>query len=122
MSAVLPDVLVQRVANPFFQQEDRRAAERHFCSLEATSRPLDSDLPLSWGAVVTDIAPGGLSVTICYPFRAGTFLSIDLKTPDGMVRTLMVRVVHVQDRNDGMWRLGCEFLNPLREKEIELIV
>jgi hypothetical protein len=122
MSAVLPNVLVQRIANPYFEDVDRRSAERHLCSLEATSHAIESGQPLSWGAVVNNISQGGLSVTICYPFRAGTFLSIDLQTPQGMVRTMMVRVVHVQDRTDGMWRLGCEFLKPLGESEIEIIV
>lgn len=121
MNAVLPEVLVQRVANPYFQEDDRRSAERHLCSMEATSQSLESVQPLSWGAVVNDISSGGLSVTICYPFRAGTFLSIDLQTPQGMVRSMMVRVVHVQDRNDGKWRLGCEFLKPLSDSEFELM-
>ena len=79
MSAVLPDVLVQRVANPFFELDDRRNEERHLCSLEATSRSAESQLPLSWGAVVNNISQGGLSVTICYPFRAVRFCRSNCK-------------------------------------------
>ena len=122
MSSVLPEALVQRVANPFFEQNDRREFERHLCSLEATTHVVEPGQALSWGAVVNDISPGGLNLTLCFPFRLGTFLSIDLKTANGMVRTVMARVIHVHDRADGMWRLGCQFLRPLSESDIELIV
>jgi hypothetical protein len=122
MNAVLSEALVQRCANPFLNESERRSSERHLCSLEATSQVAESAQTVSWGAVVNDISPGGLNLTLCYPFRLGTFLSIDLQSANGMVRSLMVRVVHVHDRKDGMWRLGCEFLKPLSDDDIELIV
>lgn len=122
MSAILSEALVQRVRNPFLEDSDRRSSERHACSLEATSHAVEPGQTLSWGAVVTDLSNGGMSVTLCYPFRLGTYLAVDLQAPNGMVRTLMVKVVHVHDRTDGMWRLGCEFLKPLSESEMEFIV
>jgi hypothetical protein len=72
-----------------------------------------------WGATVNDISSGGLCVTLCFPFRRGTFLAVDLQA-DGMARTLMVRVQHVHDQRDGMWRLGCEFIKPLSESDMEI--
>lgn len=122
MIAEASAALVQPVRNPFFREADRRGAERHLCSLEATSHPVEDDQPLSFGAVVTNISATGLSVTLCFPFRPGTFLSIDLQTGAGMVRTLMVRVLHVHDLIDGQWRLGCEFIKPLSESDMELIL
>lgn len=122
MSAILTEALVQPVRNPFFNDIDRRTATRHACSLEATSHCAEPGQALSWGAMVNDISMGGVNVTLCYPFRPGTFLAVELQTPNGMVRTLMVRVLHVHDRADGMWDLGCEFIKPLTESDMDLII
>jgi PilZ domain len=122
MSATATSATVQRVRNPFFQETDRRGAERHACALEATSHAIEPGPTLSWGAVVNDISVGGVSITLCYPFRLGTYLAVDLPCASGMVRTLMIRVVHVDDLVDGMWRLGCEFLKPLTQSDMDLIV
>ncbi len=122
MSAILTEALVQSIRNPFFTDLDRRQATRHACALEATSHAIEPGQTLSFGAAVSDISATGLSVTLCYPFRPGTFLAIKLQAPDGMMRTLMARVVNVNDRTDGSWRLGCEFLKPLTESDMDLIV
>ncbi len=122
MSAASSAATVQPVRNPFFRDMERRSAERHVCSLQATSSPIEPGQGLSWGATVNDISAGGLSVTLCFPFRPGTFLAVDLQSENGMVRTLMVRVQHVHDQVDGMWRLGCEFVKPLTDSDMDLFV
>lgn len=122
MSVISSAALVQPVGNPYFHQTNRRGAERHLCAIDATSQPIEPGETLSWGAVVTDISKGGIGVSLCYPFRLGTYLAIDLQGTNGMVRTLMVRVVHVHDQKDGQWRLGCEFIKPLTQSEIDLLV
>jgi PilZ domain len=122
MNATSSAALVQPVRNPYFHDLERRAGDRHLCSLEATSHAIEPGQTLSWGAVVNDISAGGVSVTLCYPFRLGTYLAIELQGHNGMMRTLMVRVVHVHDRTDGMWRLGCEFLKPLTESDMEMLL
>jgi hypothetical protein len=114
--------LVQKVRNPYFHQGERRDAERHIVSLEATSQPIDANESLSWGAVVEDISTTGVGLTLCYPFRPGTFLAVDIPTLSGTMRSMMVRVVRVDDQRDGMWRLGCEFVKPLSESDMDVIV
>jgi len=113
---------VQRAGNPFFHNPEQRSRQRHACSLDATSRPTDVGETLSWGAVVTDISTGGVAITLCYPFRPGTCLAVALQSLCGMLRTVMVRVVHVRDQTDGRWRLGCEFLKPLTENDLEMFL
>ncbi len=113
---------VQPVRNPYFQDAERRGEVRHAVALEATSYPMEPNETLSWGAVVNDISPGGLSVTICYPFRAGTYLAIEMQHPNDVIRTIIVRVVHAQDQSDGMWRLGCEFLKPMTQSDMEVYI
>jgi hypothetical protein len=122
MTAMSTAALVQPVRNPYFQDLERRESPRHLCSLEATSHPLEGGDALSWGAVVNDISAGGVRLTLCYPFRPGTYLAVELHTSTGMARTLMVRVQHVHDQTDGMWRLGCEFIKPMTESDMELFV
>jgi PilZ domain len=122
MSTATSAALVQPVRNPYFHDMERRAAERRLCSLEATSHAIEPGPALSWGAVVNDISPAGLSVTLCFPFRPGTFLAVDLQSESGMVRMLMVRVQNAHDQVDGRWRLGCEFIKPLSESDMEQLV
>jgi hypothetical protein len=122
MLAESSSALVQPVRNPYLHSTDRRDAPRHPCALQATSQALESGETLSWGAVVHDISADGIGVTLCYPFRPGTYLDIELQTPHCMLRSLMVRVVNVHDQRDGMWRLGCEFVKPLTQSDMELLV
>ena len=122
MSTISSAARVQQVRNPYFQSLERREGERHACTLEATSHSTEVGETISWGAMVHDISSGGMGITLCYPFRPGTFLAVDLQNPAGMVRTLMVRVLHVHDQTDGQWHLGCEFVKPLTESDMELLL
>jgi hypothetical protein len=99
---------------------DRRTDERHAIGVEATSRQVEGDGSLYWGATVCDISRSGIGLNLCYPFRAGTYLAVDV-TLGGRPRTLQARVVHVQDLVDGTWHVGCEFLRPLSENELNAI-
>lgn len=118
----LTDALVQPMRSSVLCPEDKRASVRHACSLEATSQPLDDAQTIAWGAMVDDISEGGLGIILCYPFRPGTYLAIDLTGANGDVRTVLVRVVHVRDRADGTWHLGCEFVKPLTESDVEMLI
>ena len=122
MIAATSAAMVQPVRNPYFSDAERRGEVRHAVAIEATSQPMEPNETLTWGAVVNDISQGGLSVTLCYPFRAGTYLAIDLQYANRIVRTLMVRVVHIQDQSDGMWRLGCEFVKPMTQSDMEVFI
>jgi|ERR1043165_696510 hypothetical protein len=116
------DALVQPISAAFAGKGECRVAVRHGCSVEATSQLLDDVETISWGAVVDNISTGGIGVTLCYPFRPGTLLAVDLHAANGMVRTVLVRVVHVNDRCDGAWHLGCEFVKPMTESTMEMLI
>ena len=103
-------------------EENRRVAVRHACSVESTSHPAENTEGIAWGAVVDDVSTGGIGISLCYPFRAGTYLAIDLPTNKGMVRSVLVRVVHVHDRCDGGWHLGCELVKPLTNSEMDVLI
>jgi hypothetical protein len=122
MSEIPTAASVQHVRNPFFHDLERRSGDRHACSLEATSRSIEVAEMLSWGAVVSDLSDRGVGITLCYPFRPGTYLAVEMQSPGGKLRTLMVRVLHVHDQSDGQWRLGCEFVKPLTESDMRLFL
>ena len=103
---------------------ERRETERLDCRLDATTGLVDAHDTLSWGASVRDVSQNGLGLTICFPFRAGTFLAIGLygNNPSAPPLTVLSRVVQVRDQDDGTWRLGCEFVKPLSEHELESLL
>jgi hypothetical protein len=102
---------------------EQRHSGRQPCLIEATSRPMEMGDGMSWGGMVTDVSAGGLKLGLCFPFRPGTYLAVDLQIRTGARwRTLVCRVVHVHDDADGTWTLGCEFIKPLSDSEVELLI
>jgi PilZ domain len=102
---------------------EKRHNQRLPCMIEATSRPMEAGDAMAWGGVVKDVSAGGLKLGLCFPFRPGTYLTVELHTPAGTLRrSLVCRVVHVRDDADGTWTLGCEFLKPLPEADIPQLV
>ncbi len=78
---------------------------------------------MTWGGMVKDVSAGGLKLDLCFPFRPGTYLAVDLQSAAGPVnRSLVCRVVHVHERTSGAWTLGCEFIKPLTDSEVDLLL
>lgn len=109
-------VLVQPVSAHAALAEERRSADRHAADLEALTRPLEANDTLWWGATVRDISVSGVGLAVCFPFRPGTYLAVDLQGRNS--RTLLTRVVQVQDRSDGTWHVGCEFVKRLNDNDL----
>lgn len=103
---------------------ERRIAERHPSKREALTRPLEAEVSLAWGATVRDISTTGIGLTLCYPFPTGTYLAVDLDMPEAQTPapSFLARVVHAQDLPDGTWHVGCEFVKPLSDSELDLVV
>ena len=114
--------VVQPLSSCALADFDRRSSTRHPVSLEALSRPLEGQDAIWWGATVRDLSSTGLGLTLCFPFRPGTLLAVDLLGPLGGTRTLLTRVIHARDLADGTWHVGCEFVKPLSEGEVEIMI
>jgi hypothetical protein len=115
--------LVQKIPAPSREHLDKRSSTRFTSALEALSRPLDAPETICWGASIHDISNGGVGLKLCYPFKRGTYLAIDLVSPNGNNRALLGRVVHVHDQfSDGTWLVGCEFVKQLTDSEVELLI
>lgn len=112
--------LVNSIRSTELEHLEQRASARHVCRREGVSRPLEAVNGLSWGAVVQDISSHGVGLSLCYPFRPGTYLVVDLQGE--RPRSLLARVIHVEDQRDGTWRVGCELIKKLTDSEVDLIV
>ena len=115
MSCASTSVLVRPVRS--FLDFERRAAERHECRLDATTQPLEAQDGLAWGATVRDVSRTGVGLTVCFPFRAGSLLAVDLNG-----HSHLTRVAQVRDRNDGTWQIGCEFVEPLSDTQVQSLL
>jgi hypothetical protein len=90
-------MLVQATATlvrPYTSQIDfeKRTADRHECALDARTSPLDDPDGFAWGASIRDLSRTGLGLTVCFPFRVGSY------------------------------QVGCEFVRPLSETELERLI
>ena len=115
-------VLVQPVPQGSLAEFERRASIRHSVALEALSRPLDAQDAIWWGATVRNLSKSGIGLSVCFPFRAGTYLAVDLQGPGGGSKTLLAKVIHARDKKDGAWLVGCEFVNRLSDSDMELMI
>jgi hypothetical protein len=115
MSCALTSILVRPVRSRL--EFERRVAERHDCRLDATTQPLEAQDALAWGATVRDVSRTGVGLAVCFPFRAGSYLAIDLNG-----HTHLTRVAQVRDRDDGTWQIGCEFVKPLSDAQLEALL
>ena|SRR6266446_1750883 len=115
-------VLIQPISLHALVESNRRRAERHATQMEALTRPVDANDTLWWGATVQDISSTGIGIRLCFPFKPGTYLAMDLKAPEGLNRTILSRVVHVRDQADGTWQLGCEFVKALNDDELQTLI
>jgi hypothetical protein len=112
--------LVQPLAARARADFERRSANRERVAIEALTRPLDGQDAIWWGATVRNLSATGIGLTLCFPFRAGTFLAVDLTDPDGVNRTYLIRVVHARDQSDGTWFIGGEFIKKRADGEDDL--
>jgi hypothetical protein len=114
--------LVQPLSSETVAEIERRSSPRYPSNREALARPIEGSDAIWWGAKVRDLSTTGIGLSLCFPFRPGTFLAVDLQGPIGGTHTLLTRVVHARDQSDGTWHVGCEFVKALTDSEVELMV
>lgn len=116
------NVLVRRYASR--AEFERRQAERVPCTGDATTRAVETPDSLGWGAQICDLSRTGVGLWVCFPFKPGSYLAVDLagRDPKRAAKTALTRVVQIRERDDGTWHLGCEFLAPLTDDELAQLV
>jgi hypothetical protein len=104
---------------------DSRIHPRRTCSLPATCRPASSrdSKESRTAATIIDISQGGVRILLQRRFEAGTGLVVELPGAAPRESTVVfVKVIHVRAEDNGMWSLGCQFVQELSEDELERLL
>ena len=117
-----------------FQTEQRknepiteRSAVRHFpSSQEVYCQPMPAStadgVETGWWGKLRNLSSGGLAVRLSRPFEPGTLLNIELSDKTKrLTRSLLVQVVHAAAEGNRLWIIGCEFIRPLGEEELQTL-
>jgi len=101
-----------------------RVSERFTCDVPAACQP-PSDWKRGgrkWTARVRDVSAGGLLLVLGRRFERGAGLAIELPGSDpDSPSTLLARVMNVRTEGDGTWALGCAFVSPLSDDELQAL-
>jgi len=98
-----------------------RVWERHGCDMQAACQSVAnrSSNDLMWPATIRNISRGGVGLVVDRRFERGTGLFIECQTKKAeCVGPYMARVVHATSRPDGIWLLGCSFVRPLTDEQL----
>jgi PilZ domain len=103
---------------------DQRRSIRYSCILDASCRPSDAiEFVSSEPAIVLNISRGGVGLLLGRRFPPDTILTLGLEaTTQEFLPPVSVRVVRAQQRDNGDWVLGCEFLRPLGDDELQALL
>jgi hypothetical protein len=108
-------------------QTERRAWVRTPTSQEVSCQPVAASTAVqaesSWLGNLRNTSVRGLSLVLDRRFEPGSLLIIELadKAKAG-ARYWSVRVVNVTPEVKRRWIMGCEFIRPLSEQEIQALV
>jgi hypothetical protein len=92
-----------------------------YCQPVAASTAEESET--RWLGRFRDVSADGLTLVLRRRFEPGTALTIILsdKARQG-VHSFPVQVVHATLEGKSRWLIGCAFLSPLREEELQTLV
>jgi len=95
---------------------DRRVYPRYPSSLETSCQPIGSGT--CWKAQVRDVSLGGIGLVLSRHFKPGTLLQMVLESDD-QSRSVLARVVHARQQEDGSWLIGCSFSSELDNEDLQ---
>jgi hypothetical protein len=108
-------------AHPIAPDVEQRKDKRPCCSILVTTHSLEAPFSLTWGASVQDVSDTGIGLILCFPFRVGTHLGLELcgAGPDAPAVNVCARVDRVRDQQDSSWHVDCTFVEALSKREVE---
>jgi hypothetical protein len=78
---------------------------------------------VQWSGKVLNISQGGLALFLTRRFEVGTILAIEMQGANGRSSgTLLARVSHLHREQLGEWYVGCSFINPIEEDELQALL
>jgi hypothetical protein len=102
---------------------ERRAQVRYSHALRTTCRPLGRQGGGSWSARVRDVSRSGAALRMSHEVRPGEVLVVALEGCGGrFVRPLLMRVVRTRPDGEGTWNVGCTFVTPLADNDLQSLL
>jgi hypothetical protein len=104
------------------------ATSRRNSARQPSSRPLPrrlcaGDAREQLDAWILDLSVNGIGLVVDKPVEVGTLLLLELETcPQAAPLTVWANVVHCQPTGDGEYRIGCQFVTPLADDDLEVLL
>jgi hypothetical protein len=115
-SATVEEDAVSRSPN-----EERRASVRHRSGLRVSCRLVDDLAAEAWQARVRDLSTLGIGLLLPHKRELAELLEIELVKANGaLVRTVLARIIHVEEDGPRSWFVGCAFVSELTDEEMRL--
>jgi hypothetical protein len=77
---------------------------------------------LAWLGKIRDVSPAGIGLSTSRRFDPGTELVAELSVKPDASLLLPVRVIHATPDKQGLWIIGCQFIFPLSEEELQSLI
>src|SRR5258708_3914683 len=104
-------------------KEERRASVRYAHSLRTSCRPLGKEATTAWAATVENVSKTGAALLTDREVSRGAVLVIALEALGGrFARPLLVRVASVRPGAAGRWQVGCTFVKPLTDDDVQALL
>jgi hypothetical protein len=106
-------------------ETERRACVRLSTNQELSCQPITGskaqEQRTGWLGRLRDISPGGAGLLLSQRFEPGSMLIVELEAKRP-TRSFAGQVVHATLDESGRWIVGCEFIRPLSEKELQSLL
>jgi hypothetical protein len=103
--------------------EERRAWVRYPCDWESACKPIAGPSKDRWPGKIRNLSRGGIGLSLNRRFEVGAVLAIEVEgKADEILGTVLARVAHVVQQDDGSWFHGCAFTKLLGEGELTALL
>jgi PilZ domain len=103
------------------QASEQRARVRFPAQQASLCQRIEAETHDFWFmASIRDLSQQGVGLVVNCPFDPGLFLAVEpLGLKEEFSRGFQCRVVYAREEHPGRWFLGCEFVHPLSDQELQ---
>ena len=103
--------------------ENHRATVRYRCAPATPGKVTVPQACESQRAWVVNLSKGGVGLTLSTPLPSGTPISIQMRGADlKQIFEFPAQVVHSTVQSNGEWMIGCEWLAPLSDQDLDALL
>jgi serine/threonine protein kinase len=98
---------------------EHRIKKRYPCARKTACRALEWSAGENWTGEVVNISETGLCLQLSRRFEPGSILTVVLNGQTSQRRSVLVRIVWVEQVTKRLWRMGCQYDQPLCDFEVQ---